>query len=126
MATSELFQFATITNLSTNPVERFRPQPILPDTPDTWLFIAANESGEIALPHLDATTGPLYKGKSVTLVAQSILAGRTVRINSWDAVGNTTLLTPFALGVADTGSSYTAIATWDEVTSTGFWQLIKD
>ena len=125
MATAEVFQFAASTNLSTNPVQRFEPQPILPNTPDTWLFIAANQSGEIALPHLDATTGPLYNGKSVTLVAQSILAAFTVRINALDVVGNTTLLTP-ALGVADTGSSYTAIATWDDATLTGFWQLIKN
>jgi hypothetical protein len=126
MATAEVFQFAASTDLSTNPVQRFRPQPILPSTPDSWLFIASNQSGEIALPHLDATTGPLYNGKSVTLVAQSILAAFTVRINAWDAVGNTTLLTPFPLGVADTGSSYTAIATWDDATLTGFWQLIKN
>lgn len=129
MATAEIFEFFSGTNLLTNPVRRFRPQPILPDTPDVW-YVQVNAinnlNGQIRLPYLDGVTGPLYNGKTVTIVIDKVDAGFQVEIGAWDVQGN--VVAPGAtIGgpvLPGTGPSYTAIATWIESTSTGFWQLI--
>ena len=126
MATAEIFEFFSGTNLLTNPVLRFEPQPILPNTPDVWYVRATIQSGQIRLPYLDSVTGPLYDGKTVTIVIDEIGGPFQVGIGAWDVLGNVvapgaTIIGPVLPG---TGPSYTAIATWIESTSTGFWQLI--
>lgn len=129
MATAEIFEFFSGTNLLTNPARRFRPQPILPNTPDEW-YVQVNAinniNGQIRLPYLDDVTGPLYNGKTVTIVIDLIDAQFQVEIGTWDAVGNVGAPTVTVAGpiLPGTGPSYTAIATWIESTSTGFWQLI--
>jgi hypothetical protein len=125
MATAEIFEFFTGTNLLTNPVRRFEPQPILPDTPDVWYVRANVQSGQIRLPYLDKVTGPLYDGKTVTIVIDNINAGFFIFIDAWDGLGNT-VAPGVVLGVPNIGESYTVIATWDEISLTGFWQLIKN
>jgi hypothetical protein len=83
-------------------------------------------NGQIRLPYLDDVTGPLYNGKTVTIVIDRVDAGFQVEIGAWDVQGfvvapGATIVGPVLPG---TGPSYTAIATWVESTSTGFWQLI--
>lgn len=129
MATAEIFEFFSGTNLLTNPARRFRPQPILPNTPDVW-YVQVNAinnlNGQIRLPYLDDVTGPLYNGKTVTIVIDRIDVGFQVEIGAWDAVGNVGAPTVTVVGpiLPGSGPSYTAIATWNDVLSTGFWQLI--
>lgn len=129
MATAEIFEFFSGTNLLTNPVRRFEPQPILPSTPDEWYVQANSQSGQIRLPYLDAVTGPLYDGKTVTIIIDRVNGGLQVEIGAWTADGGSLLLSPAPVIIGGpvlpgTGPSYTAIATWIESTSTGFWQLI--
>lgn len=129
MATAEIFEFFSGTNLLNNPARRFTPQPILPSTPDEWYVqvnAINNVNGQIRLPYLDGVTGPLYNGKTVTIVIDKVDAGFQVEIGAWDVQGDVvapgaTIDGPVLPG---TGPSYTAIATWIESTSTGFWQLI--
>lgn len=125
MATAEIFEFFPGTNLLTNPVRRFEPQPILPNTPDVWYARANTQSGQIRLPYLDKVTGPLYNGKTVTIVIDNINGGFFISIDGWDALGNV-VAPSVILGPPDIGDSYTVIATWDQISSTGFWQLIKN
>ena len=125
MATAEIFEFLPGTNLLTNPVRRFEPQPILPNTPDVWYVQANSQGGQIALPYLDKVTGPLYNGKTVTIVIDNINLGYSILIFGWDVLG--AVVGPGAiLGPPDIGDSYTVIATWNQISSTGFWQLIKN
>lgn len=130
MATAEVFQFAPSTNLLVNPVLRFSPQPILLSTPDRW-YVRTNGGfpffapAQIRLPHLNATTGPLYNGKTVVIIVDSIFINEMVEVAIWNQLG--VALPPIEqLTPLDNGSSYTATAIWDQATNTGGWQWTKN
>jgi len=111
MATS-VFVFDPNTQLNVNPVQRFSPQTVLLDTPDQLFVSTATQNGQIALPLLDATSGPLYNGKTVLIVLQT--AGvHQLQIILWDQYGF-----PIAGGdtlVAD-GETVSVTAFWDQGT----------
>jgi hypothetical protein len=111
MATSEVFVFDVGTNLLVNPVQRFSPQTVLLDTPDQLFVSTATQNGQIALPLLDATSGPLYNGKTVLIVLQT--AGvYQLQIILWDQYGFPTGTETL---VAD-GETVSVTAYWDQGT----------
>jgi len=123
LATVEVFEFFSGTNLFTNPIRRFAPQTILPDTPDQ-LYCSTNAvpptSGMIILPYLDATRGPIYNGKEVIIVLQ--IPGLQLLIKSWDQVGN--FIAPsYTMNLA--GETVSVTAFWDSNTGTGQWLINK-
>lgn len=133
MASVEVFQFFSGTNLFSNPINRFAPQTILPNTPDElYCDTPFTFTGEIALPLLDATNGPIYNGKSVLIVLQKnpppppgppVPAPNPLRIVLWDQYG-----TPL-IGVGESlqvyGQSVSVAAFWNASTMTGQWILTR-
>ena len=108
MATSEVLVFDPSTQLNVNPVQRFSPQTVLLDTPDQLFVSTATQNGQIALPLLDATSGPLYNGKTVLIVLQT--AGvHQLQIILWDQYG-------FPIAGGDT-----LVANGDTVSVTAYW-----
>ena len=120
MGPAEVFTFSSQTNLNSNPITRFSPQPILPSTPDWWFIssVAPGILAEIAMPNLDQDTGPIYGGKSVNIVNQSI---SNVDIILWDAVGAFNTI----LSLTTAGESANVTAFWDSVSGTGSWQVTR-
>lgn len=125
MASVEVFQFFSGTNLLSTPIKRFSPQTILPDTPDQ-LYCDTNAappdgpfSGMIILPYLDATTGPIYNGKEVIIVFQ-VVGIPQLQIRSWDQVGN--VIPPFYV-MTTVGETVSVTAFWDSNTGTGQWLI---
>jgi len=108
MATSEVFVFDVGTNLLVNPVQRFSPQTVLLDTPDQLFVSTATQNGQIALPLLDATSGPLYNGKTVLIVLQTAGVNQ-LQVILWDQYG-------FPLAGGDT-----LLANGDTVSVTAYW-----
>jgi hypothetical protein len=121
MATS-VFVFDPNTQLNVNPVQRFSPQTVLVDTPDQIFADTTNQVGQIALPFLDATSGPLYNGKTVLIVLQKILAAppgvNQLQVILWDQYG-------FPIAGGDTlvanGDTVSVTAYWDQDTLSGEW-----
>jgi hypothetical protein len=113
MATSEVFVFDVGTNLLVNPVQRFSPQTVLLDTPDQIFADTTKQVGQIALPLLDATSGPLYNGKTILIVLQKILAAppgvNQLQVILWDQYG-------FPIAGGDT-----LVANGDTVSVTAYW-----
>lgn len=122
MATSEVFVFAAATNLLVNPVRRFSPQTVLLDTPDQIFADTTNQVGQIALPLLDATSGPLYNGKTILIVLQKILVAppgvNQLQIILWDQYGG--VLTGGETLIAN-GDTVSVTAYWDQDKLSGEW-----
>ncbi len=118
MASVEVFQFAQFTNLTPPmpPILRFSPQTIMPDTPDQLYCDISVQNGQIVLPYLDATRGPIYNGKEVVIVIQK--AGFQLTITLWNPVGN---ILPGGATMIALGETVTVTASWDENAMVGQW-----
>jgi hypothetical protein len=131
LATVESFRFWSGTNLLSSPILRFRPQTILPDTPDELYCDTQSFFGQIALPFLDSTNGPIYNGKSVLIALRQDppsppappAAPNQLSIILWDQYGGPI---PF-LGttLVAYGEAVSVAAFWDANTMTGQWILTR-
>lgn len=123
MASVEVFQFAKFTNLSPTipPILRFSPQTILPDTPDQLYCDISKMNGQIVLPYLDATRGPIYNGKEVIIVVHATNQFQ-LDITPWSAVG---AILPGGLTLINLGETASVTAYWNENTGTGQWLINK-
>lgn len=133
MATVEVFQFFSGTNLFPQipPIKRFRPQTILPDTPDELYCDTQLFRGQIALPLLNATNGPIYNGKTVLIVLRQdppsppALPGVSLALDIilWDQYGGP--IPGLGTTLVAYGEAVSVAAFWDANTMTGQWILTR-
>lgn len=126
MGTVEVFKFTTVTNLNSNPIERFSPQTIMKDTPDQlYVDVSAMNgnapvNGMILLPYLDAKQGPIYDGKQVVVVVINTGNTGVLQIQRMNQDGSFAG-NPVTLNAAGQTMSITAF--WDENSMVGQWLL---